>query len=49
MGTHSKWGHIPFSRIPAPTAEDTVTVHCKGTLIDGKEFDSSYKRPADNL
>jgi len=27
-----------------PKAEDTVTVHYKGTLIDGKEFDASYKR-----
>lgn len=26
-----------------PTAEDTVTVNYKGTLIDGTEFDSSYK------
>jgi FKBP-type peptidyl-prolyl cis-trans isomerase FklB len=27
-----------------PKATDTVTVNYKGTLIDGKEFDSSYKR-----
>lgn len=27
-----------------PKATDTVTVHYKGTLIDGTEFDSSYKR-----
>jgi len=27
-----------------PKATDTVTVNYRGTLIDGKEFDSSYKR-----
>ncbi|MBN1497651.1 MAG: FKBP-type peptidyl-prolyl cis-trans isomerase [Spirochaetes bacterium] len=27
-----------------PKASDTVKVHYKGTLIDGTEFDSSYKR-----
>ena len=27
-----------------PTAADTVVCNYKGTLIDGKEFDSSYKR-----
>ncbi len=27
-----------------PTPLDTVTVHYRGTLLDGTEFDSSYKR-----
>ena len=29
---------------PKPTTSDTVTCNYKGTLISGKEFDSSYKR-----
>lgn len=28
----------------SPGAEDTVVVHYRGTLVDGTEFDSSYKR-----
>ncbi len=28
----------------SPKASDTVTVHYRGRLIDGTEFDSSYKR-----
>jgi FKBP-type peptidyl-prolyl cis-trans isomerase len=29
---------------PKPTATDSVVCNYKGTLINGKEFDSSYKR-----
>jgi FKBP-type peptidyl-prolyl cis-trans isomerase FklB len=29
---------------PKPTTADTVTCNYRGTLLDGKEFDSSYKR-----
>lgn len=30
----------------APTARSNVTVHYRGSFIDGREFDSSYKRGA---
>lgn len=29
---------------PMPKASDTVKVHYRGTLVDGTEFDSSFKR-----
>ncbi len=29
---------------PQPTLDDTVTTHYRGTLIDGRVFDSSYDR-----
>ena len=29
---------------PSPVASDTVKVHYRGTLLDGKVFDSSYER-----
>ena len=28
----------------SPTASDVVQVHYRGTLVNGSEFDSSYKR-----
>lgn len=36
--------HIKVGSGAMPTAKDTVRVHYRGTLPDGGEFDSSYKR-----
>lgn len=36
--------HIKVGTGASPKATDTVTVHYRGTLLNGKEFDSSYAR-----
>ena len=36
--------HLVKGNGPSPKATDSVKVHYRGTLADGTEFDSSYKR-----
>ena len=36
--------HLKVGTGDSPLATDTVVAHYRGTLMDGKEFDSSYKR-----
>ncbi len=33
---------------PSPKADDSVTIHYRGTLVNGQEFDSSYARKIPN-
>jgi len=36
--------HVKIGEGSAPTASSQVTVHYRGTLLNGDEFDSSFKR-----
>ena len=38
--------HLAQGNGEAPKADSTVKVHYRGTLTDGSEFDSSYRRKA---
>ncbi|MES2973873.1 MAG: FKBP-type peptidyl-prolyl cis-trans isomerase [Pseudomonadota bacterium] len=44
LGSGVKIVHTAEGKGDSPKATDTVQVHYRGTLLDGKEFDSSYKR-----
>jgi FKBP-type peptidyl-prolyl cis-trans isomerase FkpA len=44
LPTGVKVAHTTVGTGANPKASDTVKVHYRGTLADGKEFDSSYKR-----
>ncbi len=44
LGSGVKIVHITEGKGASPKATDTVQVHYRGTLLDGKEFDSSWRR-----
>jgi len=44
LPTGIKIEHLKEGAGATPAASDTVVAHYRGTLPDGKEFDSSYKR-----
>jgi FKBP-type peptidyl-prolyl cis-trans isomerase FklB len=44
LGSGLQYMVISTGKGKQPKASDSITAHYKGTLIDGKEFDSSYRR-----
>jgi FKBP-type peptidyl-prolyl cis-trans isomerase FklB len=44
LGSGLQYKVISSGKGKQPKATDSITAHYKGTLIDGKEFDSSYRR-----